>query len=170
MDEIHRKLPLGQIGRKAVETGEYGLTYGLTVAESTFRFDFSHLKNKNKNQAQAQRIRDKTMNVILTKVLIEEGQGGQVAAQAEELGHHHEPVPGTNRQCHHQQLSQDEGCERDGDHVHKLRLEQHQCAVHQDASWWHQSKQTDIIQRGCDLETATLTVVFLIPLLSICSI
>lgn len=81
-----------------------------------------------------------------TKVLVEEGQGSQVAGQAEELRHHHQPVPGTDGQRHHQQLRQDERCKRDGHHVHKLGLEQHQCTVHEDATWWHQLKWVSIFQ------------------------
>lgn len=73
---------------------------------------------------------------IRTEVLVEEGQRGEVAAQAEELGHHHEPVPGADGQRHHQQLGQDERREGDGHHVHELRLKQHQRAVHEDATWW----------------------------------
>lgn len=73
---------------------------------------------------------------MLTKVLVEEGERGQVAAQAEELGHHHEPVPGADGQRHHQQLGEDQRREGDGDHVHELRLKQQQRAVHEDAAWW----------------------------------
>lgn len=92
---------------------------------------FKQKKKKKKNQPK-----------IRTKVLIEEGQRGDVTAQAEELSHHHEPVPGANGQRHHQQLGEDERGEGDGDHVHKLRLEQQQGAVHEDATWWRQRKQT----------------------------
>lgn len=83
----------------------------------------------------------------LTKVFIKEGQGSQIAGQAEELGHHHEPVPGPDGQCHHQQLCQDQSCERDGHHVHKLRLEEHQRAIHEDAPWWRQTEGVSFIQQ-----------------------
>lgn len=82
-------------------------------------------------------------NIIRTKVLVEEGKWGEVTAETEELCHHHEPVPGTNCQRHHQQLGQDERCEGDCDHVHELWLEQHQRAVHEDATWWRQRKQIE---------------------------
>ena len=104
---------------------------------------------------------------IPTEVLVEEGERGQVAAQAEELGHHHEPVPGTDRQRHHQQFGQDERCEGDGDHVHELRLKQHQRAVHEDATWWCQEKQAnkvtlpDQVRLCCVFSCGTISYIFL---------
>lgn len=71
------------------------------------------------------------------KVLVEEGQGGHVAAQAEELGQHHQPVPRAHRQSHHQQLGEDEGGEGDGHYVHKLGLKEKQRTVHEDAPLIH---------------------------------
>lgn len=71
------------------------------------------------------------------KVFVEEGERGQVTPEAEELCDHHEPVPRPDGERHHQKLGQDERCEGDGDHVHELRLEQHQSAVHEDATLIH---------------------------------
>lgn len=81
-------------------------------------------------------------STVRTKVLVEEGQRGQVAAQAEELGHHHQPVPGADGERHHQELGEDERREGDGHHVHELRLKQHQRAIHEDATWWRKQFAT----------------------------
>lgn len=70
----------------------------------------------------------------LTEVLIEEGEGGHIAGQAEELGQAHEPVPGVQCECHHDQLGEDEGGEGDGHHMHELPLEQQQGAQEQGAA------------------------------------
>lgn len=110
--------------------------------------NFKHVKKKEKKKNQPK---------IRTKVLVEEGQWGEVAAQAEELSHHHEPVPGANGQRHHQQLGEDERGEGDGDHVHKLRLKQQQGAVHEDATWWRQRKQT---HHGWDIMIEEKRIVF----------
>ena len=81
-------------------------------------------------------------NTPPTKILVEEGKRGEVAAQAEELRHHHQPMPRPDGQRHHQQLRQDERREGDGHHVHELRLEEHQRTVHEDAAW-RQQKETE---------------------------
>lgn len=41
------------------------------------------------------------------KVFIEEGEGGEVAGQTDELCYDHEPVPRADSQRHHQELSED---------------------------------------------------------------
>ena len=56
----------------------------------------------------------------LTDELMEEHQGGDVAGQAEQLGHRHQPVPGLDGQGHHEQLREDERREGDGHDVHEL--------------------------------------------------
>lgn len=66
------------------------------------------------------------------EVFVEEGEGGEVAAQTEELGQDHEPVPRADGQRHHEELGEDERREGNGHDVNKLRLEQKQRAVHQD--------------------------------------
>lgn len=73
---------------------------------------------------------------VLTKVFIEEGEGGQVAGQTDELSDDHEPVPRADGQRHHQELSEDQSGEGDCNHMNKLLIKQHQCSVHQDAPWW----------------------------------
>lgn len=70
----------------------------------------------------------------LTYELVQEDERGDVAGQAEELAHDHEPVPRLNGQRHHQQLRQDEGGEGNGHDVDKLGLEEQQRPVHDDAS------------------------------------
>ena len=55
-----------------------------------------------------------------TKVVLEEGEGGDVDAKREDLGNDHQPVPGAHCQPHHQQLRQDQRWEGDGHHVDEL--------------------------------------------------
>lgn len=64
---------------------------------------------------------------------MQEYKGGDVARQAQELAYYHEPMPRLNGEGHHQQLSQDQSGERNGNDVDKLRLEQQHCSVHNDA-------------------------------------
>lgn len=66
---------------------------------------------------------------------MEEHQGGDVAGQAEQLGHRHKPVPGLDRQGHHEQLGEDQRREGDGHDVHEFGLEQQQRPVHDGAPW-----------------------------------
>lgn len=72
---------------------------------------------------------------VLTDELVQEHQRGDVARQAQQLCHDHEPVPRLDGQRHHQQLRQDQGGEGDGHDVDELRLEEQQGAVHDDAPW-----------------------------------
>lgn len=82
-------------------------------------------------------------NSVLTEVFVEEGQRSQVGAEAEELCQHHQPVPGTDGERHHQELGENERGEGDGDHVHELRFEQQQRAIHEDATWWRQRRHME---------------------------
>lgn len=69
----------------------------------------------------------------LTYELVQEDERGDVAGQAQELADYHEPVPRLNGQGHHQQLSQDERGEGNGDDMDELWLEEQQRSVHDDA-------------------------------------
>lgn len=71
---------------------------------------------------------------VLTDELVQEDEWSDVASQTQELGHDHEPVPRLHRQRHHEQLGQDQRGEWNRHDVHKLRLEEQQSAVHDDAA------------------------------------
>lgn len=74
------------------------------------------------------------MAISLTYELVQEDEWGDVAGQAEELAHDHEPVPRLNGERHHQQLRQDEGGEGNGHDVDEFWLEEQHRPVHDDAS------------------------------------
>lgn len=70
----------------------------------------------------------------LTYELVQEDEWGDVTGQAQELADDHEPVPRLNGEGHHQQFSQDEGGEGNGNDVDELWLEEQQRSVHDDAA------------------------------------
>lgn len=102
--------------------------------EAADQRDHRHFPQKRPSRDVGQVQESSKRHSAYSEVLVEEGERGEVAAQTEELGQHHEPVPGADRQRHHQELGENERREGDGHDVKELRLEQHQGAVHQDAT------------------------------------
>ena len=66
----------------------------------------------------------------LTKVLSKYRQREDVEGEAEDLRGEHEPVPGADGECDHDEFGEDERRERDGDDVDELVLEQDERSVH----------------------------------------
>ena len=73
-------------------------------------------------------------NSTLTKVIFEEEERHDVDEEGDCDGDAHEPVEGADGEGHHEQLSDDQGRERDGHHVDELVLEEQQGAEHDDAA------------------------------------
>lgn len=73
-------------------------------------------------------------NEVNINKLVQEDQGSDVAGEAEQLSHDHEPVPRLDCQCHHQQLGENQRREGNGNNVHKFGFKEEECSIHDDAT------------------------------------
>lgn len=88
-----------------------------------------------------------------TKVVLEEHEGGYVRPEREELGYEHEPVPRTDGQGHHQQLSEYDRGEGDGRDVHKVLFKQQQGSVHDNTTCKRRRAGCDTVSWANDRST-----------------
>lgn len=82
---------------------------------------------------------------------MQEDQGSDVAGEAEQLSHDHQPVPRLDRQCHHQQLGEDQGREGNGNNVHKFGFKEEERSIHDDAT----CKGMELLQSNTRLSSKT---------------